>query len=38
MKGERASRATGVKFSKTPQGTRCVMEVLAKDEEETINV
>jgi hypothetical protein len=38
MKGERASSATGVKFSSTPQGTRCVMEVVAKDEEETMSV
>jgi hypothetical protein len=38
MKGDRASMATGVKFSKTPQGTRWVMEVVAKDEDETIKV
>ena len=38
MKGERASKATGVKFSNTPQGTRWVMEVVAKEEEETMSV
>ena len=38
LKGDRASSATGVKFSSTPQGTRCAMEVVAKEEEETISV